>query len=181
MNESAQSVLAFWFDEIQPQQWWQVDPAFDRQIANRFGSVHAAAARCECQAWRGDARGRLAEVIVLDQFSRNIHRGTPAAFACDALALGLAQEAVRAGAAAELEEKERNFLLLPWMHSESPTIHAEAVELFRTLSSASTQDFERRHKAIIDRFGRYPHRNAILGRTSSAEELAFLQTPGSSF
>jgi uncharacterized protein (DUF924 family) len=174
-------VLEFWFDELTPEHWWRKDPALDRRIADRFSPALAAASRCELYAWRGSARGRLAEVIVLDQFSRNIHRDTAAAFANDALALELAQEAVARGCDVELVPAERAFLYLPWMHSESSLIHAEALRLFAAPGLEKNLDFERRHKAIIDRFGRYPHRNAVLGRPSTAEELEFLKQPGSSF
>lgn len=174
-------ILDFWFSEIQPAQWWSKSDDFDRLIAARFGAVLQAAARCELYAWRATPAGRLAEVIVLDQFSRNIHRGDALAFANDALALGLAQEAVAAGADKGLLLAQRAFLYMPYMHSESAAIHALAVALFSQPGLEHNLDFELRHKAIIDRFGRYPHRNAVLGRASTAEEAAFLQTPGSSF
>lgn len=174
-------ILRFWFDEIKPAQWWKVDPAFDAAIAQRFGALHAAAVQGELFEWRKDADGRLAEVIVLDQFSRNIHRGTANAFAADPMALALAQEAVAAGHDLRLAPERRIFLYMPYMHSESRRVHEEAERLFTALGIQDNLDFERRHKAIVERFGCYPHRNAILGRTSSAEELAFLQTPGSSF
>lgn len=174
-------ILRFWFEEITPAQWWKVDPAFDAMIAQRFGALHAAAVQGELFGWRGDAAGRLAEVIVLDQFSRNIHRGTPGAFAADPMALVLAQEAVAVGHDLQLPPERRVFLYMPFMHSESRRVHEEAERLFIALGIQDNLDFERRHKAIVDRFGRYPHRNAILGRASSAEEIAFLETPGSSF
>jgi uncharacterized protein (DUF924 family) len=143
--------------------------------------LHAAAVQGELFGWRGDAPGRLAEVIVLDQFSRNIHRGTAQAFSADATALVLAQEAVAAGFDRRLEPSRRLFVYMPYMHSESRIVHREAERLFTELGLQSNLDFERRHKAIVDRFGRYPHRNDMLGRTSSDEERAFLQTPGSRF
>lgn len=174
-------VLRFWFEEIRPAQWWAKDPDFDAEVARRFGALLARAARAELHAWRDTVRGRLAEVIVLDQFPRNIHRDTPAAFACDPLALALAQEAVRAGALQQLQPLERAILLLPYMHSESAAIHGLAEALYRDHAPPENLDFELRHKAIIDRFGRYPHRNAILGRASTDEEVAFLQQPGSGF
>lgn len=174
-------ILDFWFKEITPAQWWQSDPAFDLQIAARFLPVLQQALRGELQHWRRDAQGRLAEIIVLDQFSRNIWRGTPQAFAQDSMALALAQEAVRTEALSALQPDERAFMLLPYMHSESALIHAAAVPLFRDHAPANNYEFELKHKVIIDRFGRYPHRNAILGRESTPEEIAFLQQPGSSF
>lgn len=174
-------VPAFWFDESPPEAWWTPSADFDARIRSRFGEVHAAAARGELHAWRATPRGRLAEILVLDQFSRNLHRGSPLAFAQDLAALVLAQEAVAAGALAALGEVERSFLLMPYMHSESRAVHAVAEGLFREHATRSSYDFELRHKAIIDRFGRYPHRNAVLGRASTAEELEFLKQPGSSF
>jgi uncharacterized protein (DUF924 family) len=178
---SMDGVLQFWFGELTPADWWRKDPALDRRIAGRFGPTLAAASRCELYAWRGTARGRLAEVIVLDQFSRNVHRDTAAAFANDALALALAQEAVARGCDLELTAAERAFLYLPWMHSESALIHEEALRLYAAPGLEHNLDFERRHKAIIDRFGRYPHRNAMLGRASTDEEIEFLKQPGSAF
>jgi uncharacterized protein (DUF924 family) len=176
-----QPVLQFWFHEIAPAQWWKVDPAFDRLIAERFGEIHAQATRAELFGWRSDPRGRLAEVIVLDQFSRNIYRGDRRAFEADVLALALAQEAVSAKADMALAVEERVFLYMPYMHSEAKLIHAEAVPLFRDHTPSGNYEYELRHKAIIDRFGRYPHRNAMVGRKSTPEELAFLAEPGSSF
>jgi uncharacterized protein (DUF924 family) len=175
------TVLAFWFEEIAPASWWAAEPALDTQVQERFGAVLQRAAACELFAWRAEPRGRLAEIIVLDQFSRNIYRGTPLAFAQDPLALALAQEAVALGVHLLLEPAERSFLFSPYMHSESRAVHAAAEQLYRAHARTETLDFELRHKAIIDRFGRYPHRNAVLGRTSSAEELEFLKQPGSSF
>ena len=124
---------------------------------------------------------RLAEIIILDQFSRNIHRGTPDAFAADPLALALAQEAVSSGADQALPVSRRAFLYMPFMHSESQAIHELAVRLFSASGLAENLKAELRHQAIITRFGRYPHRNSILGRISTPEEEAFLEEPGSSF
>jgi uncharacterized protein (DUF924 family) len=176
-----QDILSFWFEEIRPAQWWQVDADFDRLVRERFGALHAQARRCELFPWRATPDGRLAEVIVLDQFARNIHRGTPLAFAADPLALGLAQEAVAVGDDLKLPVDRRAFLYMPYMHSESAAIHAVAEPLMKARAPQGTYDFELRHKAIVDRFGRYPHRNAILGRESTAEEIEFLKQPGSSF
>ena len=174
-------VLAFWFEEIEPSQWWAADPGFDARVRARFLPTLQQAARGECHAWRASPRGRLAEVIVLDQFPRNVYRGTAAAFAHDVVALVLAQEAVAAGGLERLAPAERTFLLLPYMHSESRSIHVEAERLFREWTPAENYDFELRHKAIVDRFGRYPHRNEMLGRVSSPEEVEFLEQPGSRF
>lgn len=180
-NHSAQTVLQFWFEELQPKQWWRIDSAVDNDIAMRFGDLHRQAGNCELYKWRQSADGRLAEIIILDQFSRNIYRNASKAFSQDPLALALAQEAVANNALQTLDKQRGAFLLMPYMHSESKPIHEQAIKLFEQLGSGNNLDFELRHKAIIDRFGRYPHRNAILGRESTPEELAFLQEPGSSF
>lgn len=175
------TIIDFWFHETKPQQWFGKDPEFDRRIKARFETVHDAAGRGELYPWRETAEGRLAEIITLDQFSRNMYRDTPLAFASDPLALILAQEAVRAGAQFALASHQRAFLYMPFMHSESPLIHRRAVELFGEPGLESNLEFELKHKAIIDRFGRYPHRNAILGRPSTREEKEFLKSPGTSF
>lgn len=174
-------VLAFWFQEVDPRLWFASDERFDEQIGRRFAGVLRQAAAGELYAWRASAAGRLAEIVVLDQFSRNLHRHAPQAFAQDPMALVLAQEAVAAGALRSLDATQRSFLLMPYMHSESRQIHRVAEGLFRDFAPPGNHDFELRHKAIIDRFGRYPHRNAILGRASTPEELAFLAQPGSRF
>ena len=180
-NYSATDVLEFWFDELKPKQWWLVDKELDALIANRFTALHRQAAACELFHWRATPEGRLAEIIVLDQFSRNIYRNTPRAFGQDPLALSLAQQAVAQNTMAQLLPRQAPFLLMPYMHSESAVIHTHALNLFQQLGSADNVKFELRHKAIIDRFGRYPHRNKILGRESTEEEREFLQQPGSSF
>jgi uncharacterized protein (DUF924 family) len=176
-----QKVLQFWFDEINPSQWFSKSDEFDRIIVERFSDVHAQAVRSELYDWRGDSRGRLAEIIVLDQFSRNMFRGTPLSFAQDPLALALAQEALTAGADKELTGVERGFLYLPFMHSESIQIHEVVERLYRENGGESGLEWELKHKAIIERFGRYPHRNEVLGRKSTPEEIDFLTQAGSSF
>ena len=176
-----EEILKFWFEEIQPSQWWKKDDDFDRALIQRFSGIHARAARCELFDWRADPHGRLAEIIVLDQFSRNMFRGSPLAFANDALALALAQEAVSTDAGAALSPVQRSFLYMPYMHSESLKIHEIAVDLFRRNGIQGNLDFEIKHKNIIERFGRYPHRNGILGRVSTEEEIEFLTQPGSGF
>ncbi|MFO1251365.1 MAG: DUF924 family protein [Inhella sp.] len=181
LPEEAAAVLRFWFEECQPAQWWKVEAGFDAEIARRFGELHRRAAAGELSAWRATPAGRLAEILVLDQFSRNLFRGQARAFAQDAMALVLAQEALAAGAAEALPEAARQFLLLPLMHSESSAVHEQAEPLFARYGTPGTQDFERRHADIVARFGRYPHRNELLGRPSTPEELAFLQQPGSRF
>jgi len=179
--EMHEAVLQFWFNETEPSQWFGNDPRFDAMIAERFGAVHRSACRCELYAWRNTAEGRLAEVILLDQFSRNIHRGAPESFASDPLALALAQEAVSGGEDATLTTTQRDFLYMPFMHSESLLIHDVAHVLFAGNGAAKTIEFERKHRRIIERFGRYPHRNDVLGRQSTPAEIEFLREPGSGF
>jgi uncharacterized protein (DUF924 family) len=171
------SILHFWFTELTPKQHFVKDAALDETIRTRFGTTLEAAARCELFAWRATPEGRLAEIIVLDQFSRNVYRNTPRAFAQDALA----QELMASGQDRSLTVAQRSFAYMPYMHSESALIHEQAVTLFSHPGQENNLRFEHAHKAIIDRFGRYPHRNAALGRSSTAEELAFLNEPGSSF
>ena len=156
-----QDILHYWFHEIDPKQWWKVDPAFDQELTERFLSLLEQAKRGELAPWRSSAQGRLAEIMVLDQFSRNIYRNTPAAFAQDGMALVLAQEAITHGAASHLSPIETSFLYLPLMHSESAAIHIQAEQLYKELGLQGNYEFELKHKVIIDRFGRYPHRNAI--------------------
>ncbi|BDM65527.1 membrane protein [Shewanella sp. NFH-SH190041] len=181
MSVCPETILQFWFDEIEPKAWWVKDATFDQTVKQRFEPILTQAKRGEFYHWRTSPRGRLAEIIILDQFSRNIYRDTPQAFAADAMALALAQEAVAHHIESELTPQQIQFLYMPFMHSESPAIHQVAETLFRRDAVKDNLDFELRHKAIIDRFGRYPHRNNILGRESTTEELAFLTQPGSSF
>lgn len=181
MQSDYQNVLHFWFEEATAQQHFSKDDAFDATIRARFGDTHTAASRGELFEWRDTPEGRLAEIIVLDQFSRNLYRDSAKAFACDGIALTLAQEAVHTGADRNLSQQQRLFMYMPYMHSESPQIHAVAKALFELLGLAENLKYELAHKAIIDRFGRFPHRNAILGRESTPEELEFLNQPGSSF
>ena len=175
---NSEEILRFWFEEIEPAQHWKKDPEFDQLVHDRFAAVHLAASRCELFDWRVSAQGRLAEIIVLDQFSRNMFRDQPEAFACDPLALALAQEAVAVGADKQLADHQVGFMYMPYMHSESAMIHEVALEVF---ANTKNFEFELKHKSIIDRFGRYPHRNEILNRKSTPEEIEFLKGPNSSF
>lgn len=180
LTMEAQQILDFWFNEATPEQWFKKDTQFDDLIRRRFLKVWEQAAAGECFSWRAHIGGRLAEILVLDQFSRNLWRGDARSFAQDPMALVLAQEAVKTPDYLQLPPVQRKFVLMPYMHSESGLIHQQAELLFKGLDE-STEDFERRHKAIIDRFGRYPHRNEILGRHSTPEEAEFLLQPGSAF
>jgi uncharacterized protein (DUF924 family) len=178
---SQQSVLDFWFSELGSDKWFAKSNELDAQIGARFLATHRAAAAGELASWRGEALGRLAEILVLDQFSRNLFRDDARAFAADPMALALAQEAIGQGVDQQLSVVQRAFLYMPFMHSESLLIHEQAVQLFSLAGLENNLAFEHKHKAIIDRFGRYPHRNQVLGRVSTEAELAFLQEAGSSF
>lgn len=181
MPSDYQAILHFWFEEATVKQHFSMDAAFDATIRDRFGKLHAAASSGELFDWRAAPDGRLAEIIVLDQFSRNLYRDSPRAFACDGMALILAQEAIRSKADRALPVERRLFMYMPYMHSESRAIHAIAELLFESLYLPENLKYERAHKAVIDRFGRFPHRNAVLGRESTPEEVEFLRQPGSSF
>ncbi|GGY61822.1 membrane protein [Cellvibrio zantedeschiae] len=174
-------ILKFWFEDIDQSKWWVKDAELDKTIIEKFSSIHSAATRGELFEWRITPKGRLAEIIVLDQFSRNMFRDSAQAFSYDAIALVLAQEAVAAGADKLLTPSEAMFMYLPFMHSESLTIHEHALELFSAKGMEDTLDFELKHKIIIEKFGRYPHRNKVLGRVSTPEEIKFLTQPNSSF
>ena len=174
-------ILRFWFEEIEQSKWWIKDPQFDEMISERFADVHRAANCCELSHWRTTSKGRLAEIIVLDQFSRNIFRGKPQSFTSDPLALALAQEAISVGADVSLNQSQRNFLYMPFMHSESLIIHNVAVQLYTDNGVQTSLDFELKHRDIIEEFGRYPHRNFILDRISTQVELEFLSQANSSF
>jgi len=181
MTDKSKEVLEFWFEELDPKQWFNSTEELDQKIYRRFGELHDAAAKGELESWRVTPEGSLAEIILLDQFSRNIYRGKPDAFANDLAALVLAQEAIRKGFHSKLETFKRSFIYMPFMHSESIIIHKKALRLFNEPGLEDNFDYEIKHKNIIERFGRYPHRNKILGRDSTAEEIEFLSQPGSSF
>ena len=181
-------VLEFWFGEprgARRRQWFEKDPAFDAQIRARFLPLHEALARGDPAYWLDDAQRCLAHIVVLDQFPRNMFRGSPLAFATDPLALQAAHHALAQGYDRSLLPAERMFVYLPFEHSEALADQERACELCRPLAAfAETHDVYRyavAHRDIIARFGRFPHRNAILGRASTPEELEFLRQPGSSF
>lgn len=173
---NSEEILQFWFHELTPADWFKVNEQMDSLIRERYLGVLESAAVGELFSWRSSASGRLAEIIVLDQFSRNIHRGTPLAFENDPVALILAQEMVHLKLDQELPLERKAFAYMPYMHSESPLIHEEAMKLFAIPGLEENYEYEVLHKEIIDRFGRYPHRNQILGRASTPEEIEFLKT-----
>ena len=193
LDPDARAVLDFWFDKNNEAYWFEQNDRFDKQIQDKFGGIWEAAKQGECVTWRiaessldGNSSitalaGRLAEIIVLDQFSRNLCRGQASAFAQDGMALALAQEAIQQPYFDILPMQWRRFILIPFMHSESAMIHKRYLPLFEQLDDANTLDFEHRHKQIIDQFGRYPHRNEVLNRDSTEDEKNFLKQPNSSF
>lgn len=172
--EEASSVLAFWFNELESEQWFRADEGLDNLIRSRFGTVHNAAANSELWPWRATPSGRLAEIIVLDQFSRNIYRHDARAFACDSMALALSQEALRVEADKALTVAQKTFLFMPFMHSESLAIHDMAMELFNIDGLELEFEYEQEHRDLLLKFGRYPQRNKALKRKSTKEEKAFL-------
>lgn len=175
MKRKPEDILDFWFNILSEADWFIKSDEIDDMIRRRFRDYLLEASRGELFYWRESSTGRLAEIIVLDQFSRNIYRGTPEAFKNDALALILAQEMIYLGLHQELSQKQRIFSYMPFMHSESRVIHEQAIHLYTDLGDEESLKFEELHRDIIDKFGRFPHRNNIIGRTSTAREIEFLK------
>ena len=176
-----QQILKFWFEELKPNQWWAKDEGLDQLIKDKFLFIHNQAIKGELWNWRTSPDGSLAEIIIIDQFSRNIYRNQPESFLYDGIALVLAQNAISQKFDEQLSTVQRSFLYLPYMHSESALIHEESIRLHKSLDLEGSSEFELKHKVIIDRFGRYPHRNKILGRDSTPDEIEFLKEANSSF
>jgi len=201
MSESSigpEDVIRFWLGEpgesllAKAPSWWKKDADFDREITERFGPALERASQGQLAEWRESARGRLGLVILLDQFSRNVFRGTPRSFAQDPLACAVAEQSFAAGDDKTLAGVEVGFLLMPFMHAEDLTLQQRCIDGFLRLRDAASDEavrahlancaaFGEKHRAIIERFGRFPHRNAIVGRVSTEAELLFLEQPGSSF
>ena len=174
-------VLKFWFEETGPDQWFTKNPAFDASIRERFLGLHEIIVSRGNDALLVNAQTALAAVIVLDQMSRNMFRDTPRAFAADAQALRVAEAAIVRGLDVSLTKHQRMFLYLPFEHAEDRRSQARCVELMASLGDPELQKWAEAHRAIVDRFGRFPHRNAVLGRISTPEETEFLTKPDSSF
>ncbi len=174
-------IIAFWFETLEPEDWYRKNPAIDAKIAARFGATYDALKTGAPPDWIAEPKGMLAAILVLDQFPRNMFRDDPRAFATDRAALALAKRAIGEGFDMRLPPEQRAFIYLPFQHSESRDDQTRSIELFTALGAPLNLDFAQRHQAIIARFGRFPHRSSVLGRPSPAEELAFLQEPGSSF
>ena len=174
-------IVAFWFETLKPEDWYRKNAAVDAAITARFAATYDMLKKGVPPEWLAEPMGMLAAIIVLDQFPRNMFRDDARAFATDRAALALAKRAIGEGADMRLPPEQRAFIYLPFQHAETVEDQARSIELFTALGVPLNLDFALRHQAIIARFGRFPHRNSVLGRTSTAEELAFLQEPGSSF
>jgi uncharacterized protein (DUF924 family) len=179
--DAIDDIVRFWFEELTPKDWYRKDQALDTEIERRFGAIYAELKSGVPANWLTTPKGWLAAIIVLDQFPRNLFREDRRAFATDAEALALSKRAIAAGIDMKLMPEERAFLYMPFQHSEDAADQARSIELFTALGIPSNLDFAQRHKAIIDRFGRFPHRNGVLGRASTEDESEFLRQPGSSF
>jgi uncharacterized protein (DUF924 family) len=184
----AQAVLDVWFGdtEVDRPEWFRKDPAFDDRIRQRFGALIERALAGDLDRWADTPRSALARIVLLDQFTRNVFRDTPRAFAGDAQALAAARQMVAQGFDRALPPLERGFVYLPFEHAESAEVQAESLRLFGALAAeapalADKLMWAEKHAHVIARFGRYPHRNAVLGRVSTPEEVAFLAEPGSRF
>jgi uncharacterized protein (DUF924 family) len=196
MDSRAHEVVSFWFEgdsKARMARWFSRDEALDSAIRERFGALIEAAVRGELDAWAESAEGSLALIVLLDQLTRNVHRGSPKAFGGDAHALEISDALRASGRDRELDWDQRYLALLPTMHSEELSVQRRGLEAYRSLLAEaitagapdeqlrSAVDYAERHLKIIERFGRFPHRNAVLDRTSTAEEIEFLKQPGSSF
>jgi len=179
--QEPEEVLDFWFREEHRRLWFAQDASFDAEIRRRFEALLQQALEGELDGWAATPRGRLALVLVLDQFPRNLYRHTARAFAGDERARRLVLEGLEAGHDQSMSEDERGFFYLPLEHAEDRDLQALSVKLFEALGHANYLDYARRHHAIVERFGRFPHRNEALGRPSTAEEVEFLRQPESSF
>ncbi|MDN6161836.1 MAG: DUF924 domain-containing protein, partial [Atopostipes sp.] len=172
---SAKEVYDFWFNEGNEEYWFEQNDAFDQEIEDRFYDTWEAGRQGLLYEWRETFEGRLAEIIVLDQFSRNLHRGSSLSYAQDQMALILSQEAMKEAEFSKQPLEKKNFILLPWMHSESKAVQEITEQLYLELDDAFNIKMMYQHKELIDQYGRYPHRNKAMGRTSTAEEIDFLE------
>ncbi|MBL6605301.1 MAG: DUF924 domain-containing protein [Alphaproteobacteria bacterium] len=176
------AILSFWFEEITPEHWFTKNDDFDQQLKYRFEALVTQALNGQLDRWAANSDGCLSLILLLDQMTRNIYRDTPKAFAGDEIACALS---LRAAADKRIEtesqEAKRQFFLMPMMHSEDIAIQDASLPLFKEHTSERTYDYAVRHRDIVARFGRFPHRNAILGRPSTDAEITFLKEPNSSF
>ena len=178
VHAKSQEVLGFWFDLLMPEQWFRGSPSTDEEIRALFGPLRDHVLATGAEGWRGDPETMLAAIILLDQFSRNIHRGTAQAFAADPLALSLSREAIANGWDAGMPKERRQFLYMPLMHAEDPEAQALCLKCFEALGDANNLKFARDHAEVIGKFGRFPTRNAALWRESTEAEKDYLSQPG---
>jgi uncharacterized protein (DUF924 family) len=178
MRDTQSEIIHFWFEELEPQQWFQQSDSVDDEIKERFAVTHEMAADGLCNHWAIDAEGSLALILVLDQFPRHMYRGSPKSFASDERALLIAKQAIHKGFDQVLEPVKRGFLYLPFQHSETLSDQKKSVELFGAMArdNPAGDMYAKRHLVPIELFGRFPHRNAVLGRESTEEEIEFLKT-----
>ena len=176
-----EEILNFWFKECKPDQWFKKNEDFDQMIKRRFSGAIEDAIEGKLDSWEETETGCLALIILLDQFTRNVFRDTPRAFAGDERALVLSQQCFNNDYLTNLDIHRRQFMLMPMMHSENLSVQDAALPLFNNYASEKDYEYAKKHREIIARFGRFPHRNVILGRKSTNEELEFLKQPGSSF
>jgi len=181
MIAAPEDVVGFWFHELSPKDWYGAPASVDAEITTRFGETYEVLKDEVPPDWLESPQGFLAAILVLDQFPRNMFRGSAQAFATDAQALALSKRAIAEGIDRQLPPEQRCFVYIPFQHSEDLADQTRSLELFTALGNPENLDFAIRHEAIIARFGRFPHRNASLGRSSTPEEEAFLKQPGSSF
>ncbi len=176
-----EDIITFWFEEISPEQWFKKDKEFDAMLLERAGTTVIKALNGQLDRWSKTSTGSVSLVILLDQFTRNIFRDTPKAFSGDEMALVLSQKSINSKWFSELSMTYKQFLLMPMMHSEDISIQEKSLPLFKQHANNRTYEFAVKHRDIIAKFGRFPHRNLILSRPSTEEELMFLNEPGSSF
>ena len=179
--DALNAVLRFWFHDLRERDWWEKNPFVDQQVARRFLPLHDRLHREASPHAYVTAEQKLAAVITLDQFPRHLFRGDPRSFASDPVALSIALRAVDDGFDRQLDVRRRRFLYLPLEHSEDQKVQERSVKLFANLDDTEALDYAIQHQVIIDRFGRFPHRNAVLGRKSTKDEIVFLKGPKSSF
>ena len=173
--------MKFWFEQTEPDQWFKKDPTFDASVRERFLGLHEILVSRGNDGLLADAQTAVAAVIVLDQMSRNMFRDTPRAFAADPQALRLAEAAIARGFDADLTKDQRMFLYLPFQHAEDHQSQARSVALMASVGDPELQKWAEAHRAVVERFGRFPHRNGVLGRISTSEEIEFLKQPDSYF
>ena len=183
MRDSKQEIIHFWFEETEPQLWFQRSAEFAARIRERFLTTYDMAKQGLCQHWADDADGALALCLVLDQFPRHLFRGTAAEFATDERALLIAKQAIARGFDQLFSHEKRFFLYLPFEHSEQMSDQKRNLELFKAMEKDNPLAYRTalRRYTVVEKFGRFPHRNTVLGRESTPEELAFINTPGSEF